>query len=85
MRFVLFLSFDVVFSHVRRYDFFIFSTTVIKVIHSGSISACYCDFGEYTNLTLHQLIPLEAKFLELPSLAIKAKLSGIIECLISDL
>lgn len=48
----------------------------MKVIHPGSISVFYCDFGYYNNLTLQQLIPLEPQFLELPYQAIKAKLSG---------
>lgn len=52
-----------------------YRTSVIKVIHSGSISVFYCDFGYYANLTLQQLIPLDVQFLELPYQAIKAKLS----------
>ncbi|GJQ79843.1 hypothetical protein Trydic_g23305 [Trypoxylus dichotomus] len=54
-----------------------YRTSVMKVIHPGSISVFYCDFGYYDNLTLQQLIPLEPQFLELPHQAIKAKLSGI--------
>lgn len=53
-----------------------YRTSVIKVIHSGSISVFYCDFGYYANLTLQQLIPLNLEFLDLPYQAIKAKLSG---------
>ncbi|XP_018321654.1 tudor domain-containing protein 7 isoform X2 [Agrilus planipennis] len=54
-----------------------YRTSVIKVIHSGSISVFYCDFGYYGNLTLDQLVPLHEEFLELPYQAIKAKLAGI--------
>lgn len=53
-----------------------YRTSVIKVIHSGSISVFYCDYGYYANLTLHQLLPLDPEFMELPYQAIKAKLSG---------
>lgn len=54
-----------------------YRTSVIKVIHDGSISVFYCDFGYYANLTLQQLIPLDIEFMELPYQALKAKLSGI--------
>ncbi|XP_072387591.1 tudor domain-containing protein 7-like isoform X1 [Diabrotica undecimpunctata] len=54
-----------------------YRTTVIKVIHDGSISVFYCDFGYYSNLTLQQLIPLDVEFLTLPYQALKAKMSGI--------
>ncbi|CAG9857481.1 unnamed protein product [Phyllotreta striolata] len=54
-----------------------YRTSVIKVIHSGSISVFYCDFGYYANVTLQQLIPLDVEFMELPYQAIKAKLAGI--------
>ncbi|XP_028148499.1 tudor domain-containing protein 1-like [Diabrotica virgifera virgifera] len=54
-----------------------YRTTVIKVIHDGSISVFYCDFGYYSNLTLQQLFPLDVKFLTLPYQALKAKMSGI--------
>lgn len=53
-----------------------YRTSVIKVIHDGSISVFYCDFGYYGNLTRQQLIPLDAEFMELPYQAIKAKLVG---------
>lgn len=53
-----------------------FRTSVLKVIHSGSISVFYCDFGYYANLTVQQLIPLDVEFMELPYQALKAKLSG---------
>ncbi|KAJ8958428.1 hypothetical protein NQ318_002214 [Aromia moschata] len=47
------------------------------VIHSGSISVFYCDFGYYANLTVQQLIPLDVEFMKLPYQALKAKLSDI--------
>ncbi|XP_973071.2 tudor domain-containing protein 7 isoform X1 [Tribolium castaneum] len=54
-----------------------YRTNVLKVIHEGSISVFYCDFGYYTNLTLDQLVPLDAKYMGLPYQALKAKISGI--------
>ncbi|CAH0548702.1 unnamed protein product [Brassicogethes aeneus] len=54
-----------------------YRTSVIKVIHKGSISVFYCDFGYYSNLTVQQLIPLDPEFLELPYQALKAKLTDI--------
>ncbi|XP_017780173.1 PREDICTED: tudor domain-containing protein 7B isoform X2 [Nicrophorus vespilloides] len=54
-----------------------YRTSVMKVIHHGSISVFYCDFGYYANLSLQQLVPLKPEFLKLPYQAIKAKLSGI--------
>ncbi|XP_045466417.1 tudor domain-containing protein 7 isoform X2 [Harmonia axyridis] len=54
-----------------------YRTSVLKVIHSGSISVFYCDFGYYSNLSVSQLIPLDAEFTKLPFQALKAKLSGI--------
>uniref|UniRef100_A0A6P7FEB4 Tudor domain-containing protein 7-like isoform X2 n=1 Tax=Diabrotica virgifera virgifera TaxID=50390 RepID=A0A6P7FEB4_DIAVI len=54
-----------------------YRTTVIKVIHDGSISVFYCDFGYYSNLTLQQLLPLNVEFLNLPYQALKAKMAGI--------
>lgn len=54
-----------------------YRTSVIKVIHAGSISVFYCDFGYYANLTQQQLIPLDPEFTELPYQAIKARLVGI--------
>ncbi|KAJ8916640.1 hypothetical protein NQ315_000285 [Exocentrus adspersus] len=54
-----------------------YRTSVIKVIHSGSISVFYCDFGYYGSLTVQQLIPLDAEFMELPHQALKAKLSDV--------
>lgn len=53
-----------------------YRTSVIKVIHAGSISVFYCDFGYYSNLTRQQLFPLDREFTELPYQAIKAKLVG---------
>lgn len=53
-----------------------YRTSVIKVIHAGSISVFYCDFGYYGNLTREKLIPLDPSFTELPYQAIKAKLVG---------
>lgn len=53
-----------------------YRTSVIKVIHAGSISVFYCDFGYYGNLTGQQLIPLDQEFMDLPYQAIKAKLVG---------
>lgn len=53
-----------------------YRTSVMKVIHKGSISVFYCDFGYYSNLTVSQLIPLDREFLELPFQALKAKLAG---------
>lgn len=61
------------------FNCFVSRTSVIKVIHSGSISVFYCDFGYYANLTLQQLVPLGVEFTELPFQAIKAKLSGNID------
>lgn len=58
--------------------FFIYRTSVLKVIHSGSISVFYCDFGYYTSLAADRLVPLEKKFLDLPYQALKAKLSGLL-------
>lgn len=55
-----------------------YRTSVIKVIHAGSISVFYCDFGYYGNLTRQQLFPLDPEFAELPYQAIKARLVG--EC-----
>ncbi|KAG5886984.1 hypothetical protein JTB14_024203 [Gonioctena quinquepunctata] len=54
-----------------------YRTSVIKVIHSGSISVFYCDYGYYANLTVQQLIPLDIEFMELPYQALKAKLSNV--------
>lgn len=54
-----------------------YRTSVIKVIHAGSISVFYCDFGYYANLTRQQLIPLDSEFMDLPYQAIKARLVGI--------
>ncbi|XP_044261452.1 tudor domain-containing protein 7-like isoform X2 [Tribolium madens] len=54
-----------------------YRTNVLKVIHATSISVFYCDFGYYTNLKLHQLVPLDAKYMSLPYQALKAKISGI--------
>ncbi|XP_063926404.1 tudor domain-containing protein 7 isoform X2 [Zophobas morio] len=54
-----------------------YRTSVLKVIHSGSISVFYCDFGYYTNLTLAQLVPLDAKYMSFPYQALKAKIAGI--------
>jgi hypothetical protein len=58
-------------------DFEIDRTSVLKVIHSGSISVFYCDFGYYTNLALDQLVPLDAKYMTFPYQALKAKIVGI--------
>lgn len=60
----------------RHVDNLWYRTSVIKVIHDGSISVFYCDFGYYGNLTRQQLVPLDAEFMELPYQAIKAKLVG---------
>ncbi|KAF5284655.1 hypothetical protein FQR65_LT13486 [Abscondita terminalis] len=54
-----------------------YRTSVIKVIHSGSISVFYCDFGYYGNLSVHDLIPLDVEFMSLPYQAIKAKLADV--------
>jgi hypothetical protein len=54
-----------------------YRTSVLKVIHSGSISVFYCDFGYYTNLALDQLVPLDAKYMTFPYQALKAKIVGI--------
>ncbi|XP_018566265.1 tudor domain-containing protein 7 isoform X2 [Anoplophora glabripennis] len=61
----------------KHEDGFWYRTSVLKVIHSGSISVYFCDFGYYANLTLQQLIPLDVEFVELPYQALKAKLSDI--------
>lgn len=53
-----------------------YRTSVIKVIHAGSISVFYCDFGYYANLNLQQLVPLGPEFMEMPYQALKAKLAG---------
>lgn len=53
-----------------------YRTSVIKVIHAGSISVFYCDYGYYANLTRQQLIPLDLEFTALPYQAIKAKMIG---------
>ncbi|XP_074027084.1 tudor domain-containing protein 7 tapas isoform X2 [Leptinotarsa decemlineata] len=54
-----------------------YRTSVIKVIHSGSISVFYCDFGYYGNLNVQQLIPLDVEFMQLPYQALKAKLHSV--------
>lgn len=54
-----------------------YRTSVIKVIHSGSISVFYCDFGYYGNLSVHDLVPLDDDFMDLPYQAIKAKLADV--------
>ena len=54
-----------------------YRTSVIKVIHAGSISVFYCDFGYYGTLTIQQLYPLDNEFMKLPYQAIKAKLADI--------
>ncbi|XP_044764017.1 tudor domain-containing protein 7A isoform X2 [Coccinella septempunctata] len=61
----------------RHTDGIWYRTSVLKVIHSGSISVFYCDFGYYSNLSVSQLIPLDPEFTKLPYQALKAKLSGI--------
>lgn len=60
----------------RHTDNLWYRTSVIKVIHAGSISVFYSDFGYYANLTRQQLVPLDPEFTELPYQAIKAKLVG---------
>ncbi|CAG9821429.1 unnamed protein product [Phaedon cochleariae] len=55
-----------------------YRTNVLKVIHSGSISVFYCDYGYYGSLTVQQLIPLDFEFLELPYQALKAKLCDVV-------
>lgn len=61
----------------RHVDNLWYRTSVIKIIHAGSISVFYCDFGYYANLTRQQLVPLDPEFTELPYQAIKARLDGI--------
>ncbi|KAF7287644.1 hypothetical protein GWI33_005992 [Rhynchophorus ferrugineus] len=58
-------------------DGFWYRTSVIKVIHSGSVSVFFCDFGYYQTLHVKQLVPLDDEFKQLPYQALKAKLTGV--------
>lgn len=53
-----------------------YRTSVLKVIHEGSISVFYCDFGYYASLSIKQLITLDLEFMELPYQALKAKIAS---------
>lgn len=61
----------------RHEDGVWYRTSVIKIIHSGSISVFYCDFGYYANLTVKQLVHLDDEYKQLPYQAIKARLAGV--------
>ncbi|GLV35884.1 tapas [Carabus blaptoides fortunei] len=61
----------------RRKDGIWYRTSVIKIIHSGSISVFYCDFGYYANLTVKQLMHLDDEYKQLPYQAMKARLAGV--------
>lgn len=61
----------------KHNDGFWYRTSVIKVIHSGSVSVFFCDFGYYQTVPVKQLIPLDDKFLRLPHQALKAKLADV--------
>ncbi|KAL5013682.1 hypothetical protein ScPMuIL_007952 [Solemya velum] len=51
---------------------------VTKKIETDLVSVYLVDFGEYTVMSLDELQPLPSKFWQLPFLAFKCKLSGII-------
>ncbi|CAH1132782.1 unnamed protein product [Ceutorhynchus assimilis] len=55
-----------------------YRANVIKVVNSGtSVSVFFCDFGNYQTLSVNSIVPLDSEFLELPYMALKAKLAGI--------
>jgi hypothetical protein len=55
--------------------FFCFRVSIVTTLH-GMVSVRYCDYGELGLVTLDRLRFLDARFMKIPKLAIRAKLHG---------